>query len=52
MRWDNTTVCIHALVHVFEKEKKIGFNGGIGAWVWSVSGEKRASEWGGESTWC
>ena len=30
-----------------KKEKKIGFNGGIGAWGWSVSGEKRASEWGG-----
>ena len=46
MRWDNTIVCIHALVHVFEKEKKIGCNGGIGAWGWSVSGGKRASEWG------
>ena len=29
-----------------KKEKKIGFNGGIGAWGWSVSRGKRASEWG------
>ena len=29
-----------------EKEKKIGFNGGIGAWGRSVSGGRRASEWG------
>ena len=33
------------LYMVLKNEKKIGFNGGIGAWGWSVSGGKGASEW-------